>query len=503
MRFKIISPTKALILSASDAEISNLISVLTYTNTAMQHQAKRLYNNHWLRNSNKIKWEKDLEDIKAKVKQTLVWQENGQYYVRPGSLPHLGETTACHHNTENLIKYPSFKKVPWKKQLPFELHPYQDESWQKLLDIKHGHVEITTGAGKTAIILKLCREAGLRTAVVAPSKDIFEGLVEQFETYLGKDKVGMFGNGKKKLDKKFTICIDDSLVNIEPGTKEWDFFSNLDMLIVDESHVWGAETLENLCNGIFANIPYRFFMSATQSRGDGGGKLLQSIIGKCVYTLTTAEALAGCYISDHIFRIVSIESSNPNFGSSDPLEEKRIHYLNNRNIATFAAKLANSMALTSGEQTLILVEELSQIAMIVPLLKVPFAYAHSEKRKQRLEELGIEKTDNRESVRKFNASEVKVLIGTSCIATGTNIFPTHHTVNWVGGSSQIRTKQGAVGRSVRLHEHNPWKDKCVRKLRAVIWDFDIRDNYTMKRHLDDRISYYQDSGTEIKAIRLK
>ena len=150
-----------------------------------------------------------------------------------------------------------------------------------------------------------------------------------------------------------------------------------------------------------------------------------------------------------------------------------------------------------------MVEELSQISLIVPMLKVPFAIAHSEKGKERLKDLGIDKVDNAESVEKFNKGEVKVLIGTSCIATGVNIYPCHNTINWRGGASPIKTKQGAVGRSVRHGHSNPWASKCLEKLKSTIWDFDIEDNFTLSRHLEARMESYKESGTEIKYVRIK
>ena len=86
--------------------------------------------------------------------------------------------------------------------------------------------------------------------------------------------------------------------------------------------------------------------------------LLNSIIGKTVHILSTADAVAGGFICPHDFRIVEVESSNPNMNPKDALENKRVHFLKNRNIAEFAAKLANADALTNKKQTLILVEEL-------------------------------------------------------------------------------------------------------------------------------------------------
>lgn len=506
MQFEIVSPTKAFIHNATPLELESLVKSLSYTNTANQHQLKRHYNNHWLKNKNRIAWEKKLEELKASVHNCLLFPDGEFPYIRPGSLNYLEIPDS---SIINKIEYPKPKKVPWAKPLPFSLHEYQEISVEKLIETRHANVELCTGAGKSAIILQICRETGFRAAIIAPSQSIFTELLEKFEYHLGKDKVGAYGDGKKRIGKRFTICIGDSLANLKPGSEEWEFFSGLDMMCVDESHTWGADTLETICHGVLKDIPYRFFMSGTQTRGDGAEKLLQSIIGKTVHTLTTKEAITGGFISDHDFTIVDIESSNPNMQSADVLEMKRLHFLRNRNIAAFTAKLANATALANGQQTLVLVEELSQIAMLIPLLKVPFAYAHSESSKLKLAELEmnsgilLEKVDRAESVEKFNKNEVKVLIGTSCIATGTNIFPMRYTVNWVGGSSEIKTKQGAVGRTVRKSEQNPWSSLCIETPKKTIIDFNVFDQFVLTKQLEDRIISYRDSGTEIRRIKLK
>jgi superfamily II DNA or RNA helicase len=505
MKLRIETPIKAFIESATEEELSDLRENLTYTNTSAQYLLKRHYNNHTWRSRDIDGWNNRLEVLKKNVKQTLVFEENGRLFIRPASIPYLNIANC---DITNTVKYPTMHKVAWNKPLPFDLHPYQEESWPALLSIyPHGaisNVELCTGAGKSAILMKVCRESGFRTAIIAPSQSIFEELVEKFEKHLGKSQVGKFGDGKKILGKRFTICIGKSITNVKPGTKEWEFFSQLDMICVDESHTWGADTLEEICHGVFSEVPYRLFFSGTQTRGDGSAKLLQSIIGLTVHTLTTKEAVAGGYICPHDYKIVEIESSNPNYIANDPLEMKRVHFLNNRNIAAFIAKLIKVEALKR-RQTLVLVEELGQIAMIVKLLQgsgIPIAIAHSETKPARLAELGLEKVDPAESVEKFNRGEALALIGTSCISTGTNIYPTHNTMNWQGGSSEVKTKQGAVGRSVRLHDQNPWKENCVEKQKATIWDFAIYDINLMERHLEDRIAYYSDSGSEIKRIRL-
>ena len=296
------------------------------------------------------------------------------------------------------------------------------------------------------------------------------------------------------MGKRFIVAISKSLTNLKPGTKEYEEFASAEALLVDESHLWGAGSLEDVCHNLFANVPYRIFVSGTQTRGDGGEKLLQSIIGKTVFELSTEEAIKSGYICDHEFRVLKIKSSNPDFVSSDPIEMKRMHILRNENIAQFIAKLANSVYDLKKQQTLVLVEEIDQILKIIPHLTVPYACATGTSNSN------LKDTDPTEAVRKFNKGEAKVLIGTTCISTGTNIFPTHHTVNWQGGSSEVKTKQGAVGRSVRNLKGSEYEKYHVPKDKSIIWDFDIVDVPSMKASLKKRISFYKDSGVEIKVI---
>lgn len=501
MRLVIESPTRAYIDGELTAgELVSLEKQLTYTNTSVQYLIRRHYKNHFFKSNNKVGWERRLGELESELKKTLIFNDGTRTYIRPGSIPYLKDLNV---EVVNKVVYPQPKKVAWAKTLPFTLHYYQNESAVKLPEVKHGNVELCTGAGKSAILLQIAREMGLPGAIVAPSRSIFEELVEKFEHHFGKGNVGKFGDGKKKLGKRFTICIADSLCNIKKDTPEWEFFSKLSWMGIDESHTWGAETLEGVCHGVLAEVPYRFFFSGTQTRGDGTEKLLQSLIGRTVCTLTTADAVKQGFIAKHRYKIVRIESSNPNMSSADPLQSKRIHFLGNKNIAAFYAKLANSMATAFGKQTLILVEELSQIAALVKLLKVPYAYAHSESNAARLAELGLSKVDPADSVEKFNKNEVKVLIGTSCIATGTNIFPVHNCCNWVGGTSEIKTKQGVIGRSVRHGSSNPYAHLCVPKDEAVIWDIDVYDNEHMRHQFKDRLSCYEESGTTIEYVKLQ
>ena len=500
MKLTLSSPTKVYV-SGTDEELDSLRSQLSYVDLSVKHEIKRLSKNHWFRSSNPEKWELTIKLLKEKLNCCLVFEDGPLLYIRPGSIPYL----EMPFEIDNQIEYPKPKKIPWFHPLPFELYDYQKESGKRFLElaIKHGNVNICTGGGKSALILWLCRELGLQTTIVTPSSSIFNEILKQAEYHFGKGKVGAYGDGKKRLGKLITVTTSKSLAMLEPGTKEYEFFSQTQCFLGDECHTLPSETLEAVCHGVLQNAPYRFFFSGSPTRADGAEKLLQSIIGETVLTLTTREAVEKGFVSPHDFRIVRIESSDPNLGSTDPLEIKRMNFLRSRDICNFIAKLCNSLA-ARGEQVLVLCEETNQISMLLPKLTVPTVIAHSEKLAARLQELGIPKVDPAESVEKFNKKEALVLVGTSCISTGTNIYPQTHTVNWQGGASEVKTKQGAVGRSVRLPQANPWAKLCGEKKNCTVWDFDVTNCYVLERHLEERIRCYKDSGDNlIKYIRLK
>ena len=359
---------------------------------------------------------------------------------------------------------------------------------------------VTHNSGKTAIILTLARELGLNTVIVTPSKSIFLEMLKKFEYHFGKTNVGAYGAGKKKIGKKFTVCVSKSLTMLKKGTPEYDFFANADVIISDESHLNAANTLETTFHGVLKDVPYRFFLSGTQVRGDGKDKLLEAIIGKKVHELSTKEAVDGGYICPVKFFVFETTSKDLK-KYKDPLKAKRKQFLYNSNIADITAKIANGAWKYSQESTLILVEELEQIKMLTDRLDVPYEYVHSAS-KADATKFGLQTRKVDETVEAFNRGEVKVLIGTSCIATGTNIYCTHNTVNWVGGSSEVRTKQGAVGRSVRILENSEYADLHKPKPFSKIYDFKITNVPLMESHLNKRIKMYKETNKNIKYIKV-
>ena len=487
------SPTKALVSDISSEDIQKLSKILTYTNTSIAFQLNKHLKNRWWKKKDPILYDEHTEKLRAKLKGCLLEKENDQYWIRPGSIPHL----PLHiNNYKNNITYPEFKSLSWACEPDFDPHPYQTEAVHELIKIKHGNISLPTGTGKSFILLLLIKIMGLDAVVVTPSQSIFNELLVEFETRLGKNVVGGYGDGKKDITKKITIAIGKSLTMLKPGTKAYNFFKNKKVVAVDESHTFAAEQLNDVCHGVLSETPYRMFVSATQTRNDGTEKLLASIIGKNVLDMSLKEAIDKGYLCPLKFSIIETFSPDTRV-IKDPAKCKRTHFLYNNNIANICAKIANASWNMKKQSTLILVEELVQINMLQSLLTVPFAYVHSADKKKS-KEAGLEKVKLQESVNKFNNGEVKVLIGTKAIATGTNLFPTHNVINWLGGSSEIVTKQGPMGRATRRLEISKFKYIHVPKPCSMIYDFRVKGVPMLDKQLIKRAAFYQESGGEIR-----
>lgn len=497
IKINTISPTKTIIEKASPEELLDLKKALTYKDTSVAFNLKKLKENRWLQSNYPDTFKKRKKELEGQLSTCMLKRDGDKLWFHPGSLPYIN---GLDFDQDVTLEYPESRKIAWRKVLPFDLYPYQKESVESLIAAKHGCVELCTGAGKTAIILTLARELGLNTVIVTPSKSIFLEMLKKFEHHFGKNNVGAYGSGKKRIGKKFTVCVSKSLTMLKEGTPEYDFFANADVVISDESHLNAANTLEATFHGVLKDVPYRFFLSGTQVRGDGKDKLLEAIIGQKVHELSTREAVDGGYICPVKFFVFETTSKDVK-KYKDPLKSKRKQFLYNSNIADITAKIANGAWEHSQESTLILVEELEQIKMLTDRLTVPYEYVHSAAKKD-ANRFGLETRKVDQAVEAFNRGEVKVLIGTSCIATGTNIYPTHNTINWVGGSSEVRTKQGAVGRSVRILENSDYADFHKPKPFSKIYDFKITNVPLMEKHLDKRIRMYKETNDDIKYIKV-
>jgi len=488
MNINITSPSLAYLQSPTDSEIADLKKQLSYVRNNIRHLIGKHRSNRWFRDKNPDAWGYRLTELQGQLNGSCLLKDESGWFIRPGSISYLKNLNIS-INSE--VNYPKFKLMKWAVPPEFEPYPYQSSSVEALLNIRHGNIALPTGCGKSHILLLLAHRMGLKTVIVTPSKSIFNELLTSFQRHLGKSLVGGYGDGKKDIKKPITIAIGKSLANLKEGTEQYDFFHEKDVIMVDESHTFAAAQLEGVCFGVLSKIPYRFFVSATQVRGDGTGKMLESIIGKTVFEMSLKDAIDKKYLCPLKFLVLDVISPST-VTKRDPIECKRAHFLYNKEIGKASARLANAVVRLNNQSVLILVEELSQISMLKDLLDVSFGYVHSAA-KAKASEWGLDKVILQDQVDAFNEGKIKVLIGTRAIATGTNMYPAQFTINWMGGKSEIITKQGPMGRSTRKLEISKFKDLHPPKPFATIIDFNVVGQPILKKHLENRIEYYEEA----------
>jgi len=501
-----VSPTKTYVQQHTPAEMDKLVKELTYTNTSAKAEVRRLTKSDWLKRNKYEEWSAQLEKAQKKVKNTLVWADEGGTYIRPGNIPTLDMV----FDHECLVKVPQTRKMAWYKVPEFDPYGYQDETVELMMaEMLKGlpcHAELATGLGKSYILQLITRSFGVETLIVTPSASIFNELLDGFTELFGKTKVGGLGDGKKKTDTLITIAIAKSLTTLKPGTKEYENIRKKKLVLGDESHTLPAETLEKAFHGVLADVPLRGFVSGTQTRGDGAIKLLESIIGKKVIERNVAWGIQNGYLTGFDFTMVNVPTTAPHFYSPDPIKMKRKHFLYNDYILDFTAKTAGAVARSMKQSSLILVDEIEQISMLARRFinqGVDFTYVHGNTvDKKELLEYGLENRDMRDEIERFNKGEVKIFIGTKCVSTGTNFFPTHFVFNLQGGSSEIGTKQGVMGRATRLLAKSRYKDCHAPKIVSKIFDFNVNVDQLAGAFFK-RVEFYKEAQCPIRWIDYK
>lgn len=461
---------------------------LTYVDKAAHFQYLRYKKNSWIVNRiGPERFQEELKKLKSQVKKSLLMKDDKGYYTYAGLADYLSKKTGV--SVESDVVYPEPQKIPWAEEPPYKPYPYQSEAFEKLMAARHAGVEIGTGLGKSFIIQMLCRNLGLKTIVMTPATSISEQLYRSFVKAFGKKNVGKFFDGKKESNKLITVANAQSLTKVTPDTPHYANLSSAKVFIADESHQCPANTLATVCVGVAQYAPYRYFFSATQLRADGRDLVLDGITGPIVYKMTVFEGVEQGYLAKPLFRIVKVNSESP-LESSDANKMTREHLYYNDKVNERIGKLVNA-SVDAGRPVLVLIEEVEQFTKLLPFLRHEARFAHGPlaENKSKVPEPYWE-ADNTKLVDEFNAKTYPILIGTSCISTGTDIKAVQTLIFLQGGKSEVGVRQ-AIGRATRLDKG---KKNCI------VIDVDVYNVPTLTRHTKMRKQIYRELYPELKEI---
>lgn len=466
----------------TDQELKQLKALFTFESQKAKYDVKRFRNAHWYRNKHgQPAFQEELERLQSLVDVCLLEEKrNGNFRLLSGLKPYLEKIGL---KVDSAVEYPEQKSLACKTKPEHELRYYQKESVEALLGVKHGAIEISTGGGKSSIIQEVLRKTGLKSVVMAPSKQIAEQLFEQLSHTFGEKYVGFFGDGKKNAKKLITVAIGASLTRVTDKSPHFKDFSKVQVFIADEAHVTATETLSKVCCGLLTQTPYRFFVSATQMRNDGSDMLLEGIIGPIVYKKGLTDLVNEGFLAKPNHYVVPVQSTQEYY-SDDFLSMAQCHFYDNASVGRTAAKLANMFVRRQGHRVLILLDRTAQFQYIYPHLEFEFGFAHSGTENENVP-AQFQDSDVSALVKKFNDGKLPILIGTSCISTGTDTRPVDTLIYLKAGKSEITFRQ-ALGRGTRV---------VPGKTEFNFIDFDLEvvgldsKRNMFKRHLEERVGY--------------
>lgn len=447
---------------------------LTYRDTSVDYELRKLKKNVWARERDPEGWVARVEELERQREKVLLFEDDHGKYTHSGLQQMVEQRFML--KTENLLTYPPARPLPWAVTPP-GLRPYQEEAKHFLLEARHSAVSMGTGLGKSFIIMHICRSLGLKAVVMAPLTSIAEQLYEDFSRYLGPKHVGFFGDGKKHTNKLITIAIGQSLARVEKGSKEYAALSQAQVFIADESHQTPAATLTRVCLDLLKDAPYRFFFSGTQTRTDGAMLLLKGIIGPIVFQMSVRDGVDQGFLAKPIFKFYQLTSDSPCM-DGDPNKMTREHLFYNPKVNALAGKITNGVIQGLDHSVLILIDEMEQFSKLLPHFRHEVGFAHGGVTKANRDKISADyhRSDPKKLVRDFNERRLRILVGTSCIATGTDIRAVKTLVYLRGGKSEIELGQG-LGRGTRLFEHGDYKKTTFNYV-----DFDVENIDIVHRH---------------------
>lgn len=438
--------------------------------------------------------EKQLKELKPKQYRTLLFLDRDGYWTYSGL---VGQVVALLGEDRPIAQYPLPDSgiFPYKRMPKYPNRYYQEEAVEALMAAAQygpAAVEIATGGGKSQLARTLVKNHSLKTIVMVPSTSIATQLYEDFLHHFGDKFVGIYGDGKKKLGRLITIAMDDSLVNVEPGSEAWADLSQCQVFISDEAHLTATATQETVLSGLAKNAPYRYFVTATLFRNDGKDLLLEGLTGKAVYSKSLRSLVDEGYLAKPKFKVITM-SPDGEATSGDPNELTRELLYYSEKVNAKAAEIARHFVVNLKRPTLIRIDEIEQFGLLYKHLKdLRVGFAHGTLTKANRESVPeqFQKVVPSDAVRQFNNGDLDILIGTSCISTGTDILVAEAGIYLVGGKSEIEVSQ-SVGRMTRGGSlgtvYNPWTG--VQKTESTWVDFQVLDE-TLSRHAKERIAIY-------------
>jgi DNA excision repair protein ERCC-3 len=452
---------------------------LDYRDKAAQFQLKRMQNNQWLKrlaSSTSLREQHQeayndmnarLQELKAKVKGSLIKELPGGHIVIPTGCLHLVHTTSEDVILDKRTDTGTTISLPWIAK-PAPLRDYQQEAVDLMSNHHRGLINMATGLGKTLCAIYAIRVIKKKTLIVVPSESIAQQFIEQLKAAFGDHRVALFSGSKKKI-ADITVGIAASVVRKLDEFKKAD----LGLIIADECHHAPADTFFEITKGL-GDVGKIFGLTATDFRSDGKDILITAGCGKVLVRRDVKWGIENGFLAKPIFIVRTVETVGGDY--QDKLKAYQANVLrsasmNNQILSDIRYYLAQ------GKSVMCLVAEIEHGEMISKQLGCPFAHGEDKQ--------------SQEYVRQLNRKEISCLVGSSGkIGEGSDTKNVDVLVMANFMASKGITLQ-AVGRGLR---------KFDGKTECIILDYKPSGSSMLCRHADSRIEFYGQITDDVTLI---
>ena len=469
MSSQVVIQNDILAITNPSQELEDFIrSELVYVDKSKQYQLRRMSKNLWQRNSPLYK------QLQSQVKGSL-YEEIAPSAVMPATIA----VSSCFFdllkdkfNTLPIVDMRSEtgKKVvlPWVNK-PYTLRDYQEEAVKLMLNSPRGLVNLATALGKTLIATHFVQQYKKRALIVCPSESVAKQFYEQFVDAFGKQKVGFYGGGKKRICD-ITVGIAAS---VSRNIKEFQD-AELGVVILDETHHTPATTFFDIAQGL-AKTGKIFGLTATDYRSDGKDIMITAGCGPVLIRRDIKWGIENKWLAEPYFIVRCIATSGRDY-KDDKLKSYKEHVLNCQAMKTQIREDASKM-MASGKAVLILVDEVAHGKELSEELGIPFATGVDKKSQDYLDQL--------------NAGKVPGLVATdSKMGEGSDTRNVDVLIlaNFVASKGPVTQ---AIGRGLR---------KQGTKTKCIILDYIPMGSTMLSRHGFNRVEYYKEITDKVKVL---
>lgn len=201
----------------------------------------------------------------------------------------------------SLVQFCTKEKIPFKiidrrekkDSTDFDseiiLQDHQEIALEKVCEKDFGVIVSPPGSGKTVIGLEIIAEKRQPALIIVHRKQLFDQWIERIQDFLKiqKKEIGQFGNQKKKIGKKITVAMIQSLSRLGDYNEIANAFGTI---IIDECHHIPAKSFREAI--VNFNAFYLYGLTATPKRKNNDQKLIFVYIGNILHQVNQQQFLA-------------------------------------------------------------------------------------------------------------------------------------------------------------------------------------------------------------------